>query len=50
MLKGNIDCQLALAMNAYRIRKYIGSYAAMNGLDALFSLQEWEKIHLILEN
>jgi acetate kinase len=34
--KGNIDCQLALAMNAYRIRKYIGSYAAaMNGLDAI---------------
>ncbi|WP_339919941.1 acetate kinase [uncultured Flavobacterium sp.] len=33
---GNIDCQLALAMNAYRIRKYIGSYAAaMNGLDAI---------------
>ncbi|EIA08359.1 acetate/propionate family kinase [Flavobacterium frigoris] len=34
--KGNVDCQLALAMNAYRIRKYIGSYtAAMNGLDAI---------------
>lgn len=34
--KGKIDCQLALAMNAYRIRKYIGSYAAaMNGLDAI---------------
>lgn len=34
--KGNIDCQLALAMNAYRIKKYIGSYtAALNGLDAI---------------
>ena len=34
--KGNIDCKLALAMNAYRIKKYIGSYAAaLNGLDAI---------------
>ena len=34
--KGNKDCQLALAMNAYRIKKYIGAYAAsMNGLDAI---------------
>lgn len=34
--KGNLDCQLALAMNAYRIKKYIGSYAAvLNGLDAI---------------
>jgi acetate kinase len=33
---GNTTCQLALAMNAYRIKKYIGAYAAaMNGLDAL---------------
>lgn len=33
---GNVTCQLALAMNAYRIRKYIGSYVAvMNGLDAI---------------
>lgn len=33
---GNRDCQLALEMNAYRIKKYIGAYAAvMNGLDAL---------------
>ncbi|MBO3097934.1 acetate/propionate family kinase [Gelidibacter pelagius] len=33
---GNKDCQLALSMNAYRIKKYIGSYAAaMNGLDAI---------------
>jgi acetate kinase len=33
---GNGDCQLALAMNAYRIKKYIGSYAAvLNGLDAI---------------
>jgi acetate kinase len=32
-----IDCQLALAMNAYRIKKYIGSYAAvLNGLMLLF--------------
>lgn len=34
--KGNIECQLALAMNAYRIKKFIGSYAAaLNGLDAI---------------
>ena len=34
--QGNKDCQLALEMNAYRIKKYIGSYAAaMNGLDAM---------------
>nr|WP_315152164.1 acetate kinase [uncultured Flavobacterium sp.] len=34
--KGNTDCQLALAMNAYRIKKFIGSYAAaLNGLDAI---------------
>jgi acetate kinase len=34
--QGNADCQLALAMNAYRIKKYIGSYvAALNGLDAI---------------
>jgi acetate kinase len=33
---GNVDCQLALAMNAYRIKKYIGSYVAvLNGLDAI---------------
>jgi len=33
---GNTNCQLALDMNAYRIKKYIGSYAAvMNGLDAI---------------
>lgn len=34
--QGNKDCQLALEMNAYRIKKYIGSYtAALNGLDAI---------------
>ncbi|WP_373058191.1 acetate/propionate family kinase [Zunongwangia sp. H14] len=34
--KGNTECQLALEMNAYRIKKYIGAYAAaMNGLDAI---------------
>ncbi|MFO7720816.1 MAG: acetate kinase [Gillisia sp.] len=34
--KGNRDCQLALEMNAYRIKKYIGAYAAaMNGLDTI---------------
>ncbi len=33
---GNRDCQLALQINAYRIKKYIGSYAAiLNGLDAI---------------
>ncbi len=34
--KGNYECKLALEMNAYRVKKYIGAYtAAMNGLDAL---------------
>lgn len=34
--KGNKTCQLALQMNTYRIKKYIGSYAAiLNGLDAI---------------
>ena len=34
--KGNRDCLLALQMNTYRIKKYIGSYAAvLNGLDAV---------------
>lgn len=33
---GDANSQLALFMNAYRIKKYIGSYAAiMNGLDAI---------------
>ncbi|MDP2088339.1 MAG: acetate kinase [Flavobacteriaceae bacterium] len=33
---GDVACQLALDMYAYRIKKYIGSYAAaMNGLDAI---------------
>ena len=33
---GDPDCKLALEMNAYRIKKYIGAYtAAMNGLDGL---------------
>jgi acetate kinase len=34
--KGNRECQLALLMNAYRIKKFIGAYAAaLNGLDAI---------------
>jgi len=34
--KGNTECILALEMNAYRIKKYIGAYiATMNGLDAI---------------
>lgn len=34
--KGNNNCQIALEMNAYRIKKYLGSYAAiLNGLDAI---------------
>ncbi|ALM06877.1 acetate kinase [Sediminicola sp. YIK13] len=34
--KGDIASDLALEMNAYRIKKYIGAYAtAMNGLDAI---------------
>ena len=33
---GDEDCQLALAMTAYRIQKYIGSYIAiLNGVDAI---------------
>ena len=34
--QGNDRCNLALEMNAYRVKKFIGAYAAsMNGLDAL---------------
>lgn len=34
--EGNRECQLALDINAYRVKKYIGSYiAAMNGVDAI---------------
>lgn len=34
--KGNAECQLALEMKAYRIKKFIGSYVAvLNGLDAI---------------
>lgn len=34
--KGNKECILALEMNTYRIKKYIGSYiATMNGVDAI---------------
>jgi acetate kinase len=34
--KGNRNCELALQMNAYRIKKYIGSYTAvLNGIDAI---------------
>jgi acetate kinase len=34
--KGNKECQLALDMSAYKIKHYIGAYAAaMNGLDAI---------------
>ena len=34
--KGNKDCQIALEINAYSIKRYIGAYAAvMNGLDAI---------------
>lgn len=33
---GDEQCQLALEINAYRIKKYIGSFAAaLNGLDAI---------------
>ncbi len=33
---GDLQCKLALELNAYRIRKYIGAYtAALNGVDAL---------------
>lgn len=34
--KGDVNCQLALDMNVYRIKKYIGSYAAvLKGIDAI---------------
>ena len=34
--KGNVDCQVALDMSAYRIKQYIGSYASvLGGLDAI---------------
>ena len=34
--EGNMECILALKINAYRVKKYIGAFAAvLNGLDAL---------------
>lgn len=34
--EGDENCRLALYMNGYRVKKYIGAYvAAMNGLDAI---------------
>jgi acetate kinase len=34
--EGNKDAELALEMYAYRVKKYVGSYAAvLNGLDAI---------------
>jgi acetate kinase len=43
---GNASCQLALDMNAYRI-KTIGSYTAvMNGLDAIILRREWGEFFL----
>jgi acetate kinase len=47
--KGNKNCELALEMNAYRIKKYIGSYAGiMNGLDAIiFTAGIGENSHVI---
>ncbi|WP_431159168.1 acetate/propionate family kinase [Winogradskyella poriferorum] len=49
--KGDVDCLLALEMNAYRIKKYIGSYiASMNGLDAIvFTAGIGENSQLIRE-
>ena len=48
--EGNKDCLFALAMNAYRIKKFIGSYtAAMGGLDAIVFTAGVEKTLLILE-
>ncbi|MRH99185.1 acetate/propionate family kinase [Kriegella sp. EG-1] len=48
---GNEDCKLALEMNAYRIKKYIGAYmASMNGLDAIiFTAGIGENSHTIRE-
>ncbi|MFI1745173.1 acetate/propionate family kinase [Thalassobellus sediminis] len=49
--KGNKECQLALLMNTYRIKKYIGSYAAiLNGLDAIvFTAGIGENSHYMRE-
>jgi acetate kinase len=47
---GNEECQLALEMNSYRIKKFIVSYTAvMDGLDAIIFLLESEKILLVCE-
>lgn len=49
--KGDEACLLALEMNAYRLKKYIGSYiASMNGLDAIvFTAGIGENSQLIRE-
>ena len=41
-MAGNERAQLALDMYDYRIKKYIGAYAAaMNGVDAISSRPAW---------
>jgi len=46
---GNKECELALAISTYRIKKYIGAYVAvMNGLDAIiFTAGIGENSHTI---
>jgi acetate kinase len=40
---------IALDMNAYRIKKIIGSYIGMNGLDAIILRRELGKFFLYQE-
>lgn len=49
--KGDDNCNLAMEMNAYRIKKYIGAYASiLNGLDAIvFTAGIGENSELIRE-
>jgi len=53
---GNSNATLALAMNAHRIKKYIGSfYAVLNGIDALvftagIGENDWKLRQLVCEN
>jgi acetate kinase len=46
----NASCQLALDMNAYRIKKTIGYTAVMNGLDAIIFTAGMGRILLISGN
>ena len=46
--QGDLTAELAYNLYAYRIRKYIGAYAAvLNGSDALVRSQAWQHLDFL---